>query len=193
MHTIQGPNTYELEIKKSNFISKIYKVSTIEEVNNILLGLKKEYSDATHHCYAYIINDIKKSSDDGEPGGTAGIPILQVLEKNNLNYVLCVVIRYFGGIKLGAGGLVRAYTKSISELIKNSEIVKLIPGYKIEIITTYDEQKKLDYTLRNYKYEKIYNNNILYKIFIPKADLNKLDNYNPKIIEEIEIETESFD
>lgn len=193
MYTIKSPNTYELEIKKSNFISNIYKVSTIEEVNNILLDLKKEYSDATHHCYAYIINDIKKSSDDGEPGGTAGIPILQVLEKNNLNYVLCVVIRYFGGIKLGAGGLVRAYTKSISELIKNSKIIELIPGYKIEITTTYDEQKKLDYILKDYKYEKIYNNNILYKIFIPKADLNKLDNYNPKIIEEIEIETESFD
>ena len=108
MFTIKENNTYELEIKKSKFISKIYKVKNIDKVNTILSDLKKEYSDATHHCYAYIINEHKKSSDDGEPGGTAGIPILQVLDKNNLNYVLCVVIRYFGGIKLGAGGLVRA-------------------------------------------------------------------------------------
>ena len=188
MYTIKNANTYELEIKKSKFISKIYKVNTIDEVTKILSHLKNEYNDATHHCYAYIINDIKKSSDDGEPGGTAGIPILQVLEKNKLNYVLCVVIRYFGGIKLGAGGLVRAYTKSISELIKNSEIVELLPGYKVEIMIPYEEQKKLDYTLKDFKYEKIYDNNVLYKICIPKDDLIKLNNYSPKIIEEIEIE-----
>ena len=111
MYTIKNDDSYELEIKKSKFISKLYRVNNIEDVNNILSSLRKEYSDATHHCYAYIINNSKKSSDDGEPGGTAGIPILQVLDKNNLNYVLCVVIRYFGGIKLGAGGLVRAYSK----------------------------------------------------------------------------------
>ena len=190
MYTVKGSNTYELEIKKSKFISKIYKVKNLEDVNNILLDLKKEYNDATHHCYAYIINNYKKSSDDGEPGGTAGIPILQVLEKNNLNYVLCVVIRYFGGIKLGAGGLVRAYTKSISELLKNSKLIELIPGYKIEITATYEEQKKLDYVLKDYHYEKTYDNNIIYKIFIPKEDLNNLNNYIPKIIEETEIEKE---
>jgi len=190
MYTVKDSNTYELEIKKSKFISKIYKVNSLEEINNILLNLKKEYCDATHHCYAYIINDFKKSSDDGEPGGTAGIPILQVLEKNNLNYVLCVVIRYFGGIKLGAGGLVRAYTKSISELLKNSELTELIPGYKIEITTTYEEQKKLDYILREYYYEKVYDNNVIYQAFIPKQDIEKLNNYIPKIIEETEIEKE---
>lgn len=188
MYTIKKNNNYELEIKKSKFISKLYRVSSLEEVNNILTKLKKEYNDATHHCYAYIINNSKKSSDDGEPGGTAGIPILQVLDKNNLNYVLCVVIRYFGGIKLGAGGLVRAYTKSISELIKNTNIIELIKGYKIEIITTYEEQKKLDYILKNYKYEKIYNNSVIYKILIPKDNINILENYEYKILEEIELE-----
>lgn len=191
MYTVKNTNTYELEIKKSKFISKIYKVNNIEEVNDILSELKKEYSDATHHCYAYVINNFKKSSDDGEPGGTAGIPILQVLEKNNLNYVLCVVIRYFGGIKLGAGGLVRAYTKSISELIRNSKIIELIPGYKIEIITTYEEQKKLDYLLKEYRHEKTYDNNVIYQVYIPKNEIEKINNYTPKIIEEIEIEKES--
>lgn len=188
MYTVKNNNEYELEIKKSKFISKIYKVNTIDEINNILLDLKEKYNDATHHCYAYIINDIKKSSDDGEPGGTAGIPILQVLEKNNLNYILCVVIRYFGGIKLGAGGLVRAYTKSISELIRNSQIIELIPGYKVKLTILYEEQKRIDYILKNYKHEKIYNNEVIYLINIPKDDLLLLQNYNYEIINEILIE-----
>lgn len=188
MYTIKKNNSYELEIKKSTFISKIYKVNTVDEVNAILVNLKKEYNDSTHQCYAYIIDDIKKSSDDGEPGGTAGIPILQVLEKNNLNYVLCVVIRYFGGIKLGSGGLVRAYTKSTSELIKSCEILELIPGYKIKLITSYEDQKKLDYILKDIQNEKIYNNDVIYLINISKDNITLLQNYNYEIIEEIFIE-----
>ena len=191
MFTIKENNTYELEIKKSKFISKIYKVKNIDKVNTILSDLKKEYSDATHHCYAYIINEHKKSSDDGEPGGTAGIPILQVLDKQNLNYVLCVVIRYFGGIKLGAGGLVRAYTKSVSELIKNTPIIELVKGYKIETQISYEEQKQLDYILKDLKYNKTYTDSVLYQIFISKEDLIKLNDYNITIIEEIEIEKET--
>lgn len=192
MYTIKENNTHELEIKKSKFISKIYKVNSIEEINTILAELKKQYSDATHHCYAYIVNNYKKSSDDGEPGGTAGIPILQVLDKQNLNYILCVVIRYFGGIKLGAGGLVRAYTKSVSELVKETPLVRLIPGYEIEIEIPYEEQKQLDYILNDCKYNKSYTNNVLYKIFIPKDELTKLNDYKPTIIQEVEIEKETL-
>ena len=188
MYTIQNENSYELEIKKSTFISKIYKVNTIDEVSIILRKLKQEYNDATYHCYAYIVNDSKKSSDDGEPGGTAGIPILQVLEKHNLNYVLCVVIRYFGGIKLGAGGLVRAYTKSISELIKNSNTVELIHGYRLKLNVPYEEQKRLDYILKDIKNEKIYNNDVMYVINISKDNISILQNYNYEILEEIYIE-----
>lgn len=190
MYTIKENNTYELEIKKSKFITKLYKVHDTGEVVSILSSLREEYSDATHHCYAYIINEHKKSSDDGEPGGTAGIPILQVLDKNDLNYVLCVVIRYFGGIKLGAGGLVRAYTKSISELIKETKTVKLIKGYKIEIEIPYEEQKQLDYIIRELKYHKSYDSKVTYQVLIPKENVNKLQEYNPTIIEEIEIEKE---
>ena len=192
MYTIKDNNTYELEIKKSKFITKLYKVHSTNEVNTILNNLRGEYNDATHHCYAYIINEHKKSSDDGEPGGTAGIPILQVLDKNNLNYVLCVVIRYFGGIKLGAGGLVRAYTKSVSDLIKETPTVELIKGYKIGINTTYEEQKQLDYIIKEFNYSKSYDSKVTYQILIPQEEISKLQEYNPTIIEEIEIEKETI-
>ena len=142
-------------------------------------------------CYAYVLNGNEKCSDDGEPSGTAGKPILDVIKKKNLNNVLVVVIRYFGGIKLGAGGLVRAYTKSISELIKETPLVRLIPGYEIEVEIPYEEQKQLDYIIKDWKYSKSYGNNVLYQIYIPKEELIKLNNYNPTIVEEIEIEKET--
>ena len=193
MYTVNKNAENEIEIKKSKFISKIYKIYNLEEVREILQNLKKEYKDATHYCYAYIINENKKSSDDNEPSGTAGIPILQALEKNNLNYVLCVVIRYFGGIKLGAGGLVRAYTKSVTEGLKKSQIIELIEGYEVEISTSYEEQKRLDYILKEYKFTKKFNNKVIYKILIPKEEINKLNEFKPKIIKEIQIEKENFD
>lgn len=191
MYTISENTKKEIEIKKSRFISRIYRIYSLEEVDKILQELKKEYKDATHYCYAYIIDENKKSSDDNEPSGTAGIPILQVLEKNNLNYVLCVVIRYFGGIKLGAGGLVRAYTKSVTEGLKLCQKYELIPGYKIEINISYDEQKKLDYIVKEYNVDKKFDNNITYHILIPKKDFNILTEFNPKIIKEIQIEKEN--
>lgn len=111
-------NTYTLEIKKSKFIAYYYEVQTKEEAINILNDLKKEHKKARHIPYAYKIdNDIKKS-DDKEPSGTSGMPILNIIEKNNLNHTLIAVVRYFGGIKLGAGGLIRAYSKAAKKVIK---------------------------------------------------------------------------
>lgn len=187
MYTVRE-NDYEIEIKKSKFISKIYRVNNIEEVAKILLKLKEEYRNAPHYCYAYIINENKKCSDDKEPSGTAGIPILQILEKNNLNMVLCVVIRYFGGIKLGASGLLRAYTKAVSELIKKTPLITLINGYQVKLISSYNEQKKLDFILQKYHYEKQYDDNITYIIDIPMDDIDLIQNYNYSIIKEILIE-----
>ncbi len=111
-------NEYTLEIKKSKFMGYYYQVDSIEEVNDILDNLKKEHKKAKHLPYAYKINGQIKKSDDKEPSGTAGMPILNIIDKNNLNYVLIVVVRYFGGIKLGAGGLVRAYSNTAKECIK---------------------------------------------------------------------------
>ena len=111
----------ELIINKSKFIAYKFTLNSLEEVKSILTNLKNEHKKATHICYAYIYNrDIvsEKCSDDGEPGGTAGYPILNVLKKKNLENIMVAVVRYFGGVKLGAGGLVSAYTKACSEVIK---------------------------------------------------------------------------
>ena len=108
-------NTYTLEVKKSKFICYYYEVNTVEEVKNIIESLKKEHKKARHIPYAYKIDQIIKKSDDKEPSGTSGMPII---EKNNLNHVLIAVVRYFGGIKLGAGGLIRAYGNAAKEGIK---------------------------------------------------------------------------
>ena len=145
MHTIKNNTHNEIIIKNSRFICYLYKIKNINDINTILNELK----DATHHCYAYIIDNIKKSSDDGEPGGTAGIPILKVLENNNLNNILAVVIRYFGGIKLGAGGLVRAYTKSVTNTLEQDNIVSLEEGYNIDIEFNYNQIKEIDYLLKD--------------------------------------------
>ena len=188
MKTISNTITNELEIKKSRFITILIKL-TDHNIINILEEIKKTYPKATHYCYAYIYNEDKKSSDDGEPGGTAGLPILNVLEKEELNNVLAVVIRYFGGIKLGAGGLVRAYTKSITEALKQANYLNLIEGYKIEITIPYQEEKQLLYILKDNKIvTKEYRESITYQVLVSKENINLLHHYNYKIIESTYIE-----
>lgn len=112
--------TFELEINKSRFIAYKLELSSLDQVKPFLEMLKKEHKKARHVCYAYVYkNEVvsEKCSDDGEPGGTAGYPILNVIKKKNLNNVLVAVVRYFGGIKLGAGGLTRAYTKACAGVL----------------------------------------------------------------------------
>ena len=106
------------EIKKSKFYAFRYEVDTIEEINHILQEIKKNHKKAKHVVYAYKIDGIEKKYDDGEPSGTAGLPLYNIINKKNLNHILIVVVRYFGGIKLGAGGLLRAYNTAGSEVTK---------------------------------------------------------------------------
>lgn len=169
-------------IKNSRFITYIYHVDNVDEVNEYLTEIKKKYPDATHHCYAYIIDSIRHESDDGEPSGTAGIPMLQVLEKNDLNHVLCIVVRYFGKIKLGAGGLVRAYTRSVVEAIKDN-IVTLEAGYLVSLEFDYSLLKKIDYLLKDIEIvNKSFDNIIIYQAKIDDDLKNKLnDTSNIKI------------
>lgn len=181
MKSIKNNVINKIEINKSIFITYLIKVKDISEISINIDKIKEEYKDATHYCYAYIINDLKKSSDDGEPGGTAGVPIMDTLNKANLNYVLCVVVRYFGGIKLGAGGLVRAYRKSVSEALTQTDYYELINGYEIVLEVSYDKQKELDYLLKD-NYKKEFNENIKYIIECNK-DIKEILEKNYKIID----------
>lgn len=191
MQSIKNNDIYEETIKYSKFISLIYKVYNKEEVNNYLEETKKTYKDATHYCYGYVIDNDIRSSDDGEPSKTAGIPILNQITSNNLNYTLIVVVRYFGGVKLGAGPLTRAYAKLAREVIKKENIVTLEKGYDINIIFNYDEIKNIDYILTNSRIlSKEFKDNIIYNVYINKNTLDKLSNYNIKINKEIYIEKE---
>ena len=152
MYSIKDNIENTIEIKKSKFITKLYRVNNIEEINTILNSVSNEYRDANHVCYGYIINGLEKCSDNGEPSGTAGLPILNVLKKKNLTNILAIVIRYFGGIKLGAGGLVRAYSNSAIEALKLTSNIELVEGYLIELEFSYDQVKLVDYILNDKKY-----------------------------------------
>jgi uncharacterized YigZ family protein len=181
MKTIKENVTSELTIKNSRFIAIIYKVNNLHMIKPILKEIKEAYKDATHYCYAYIIDKEEKSSDDGEPSGTAGIPILQVLKKNDLNYVIGIVVRYFGGIKLGAGGLVRAYAKSITNVLEKSIILNLVEGYNITISFTYDNLKDIDYLFKDCMIiKKSFNEKVEYNLDISNDLLIKIKN-NTKI------------
>jgi len=176
-------NKIEIIIKKSKFITLTYNIDSIENVKNKLNELNEEYKDATHVCYAYIVNNEEKCSDNGEPSGTAGLPILNVLKKENLNNVLCVVIRYFGGIKLGAGGLVRAYSKACKESLN---IIELKKGYLIKITFDYTNENKINYLLNNSNIiEKKFNNQIVYTVKIKEEEFNILNNSNICKIEKL--------
>lgn len=190
MKCIKDNIVNSFEINKSIFITDIVRVNSLDEVNSLINEIKLKYKDATHYCYAYIIDNLRKSSDDGEPGGTAGVPIMEVLLKNELNYILCVVTRYFGGIKLGASGLVRAYRNSIVEALKLCKFYELVDGYTLEINTTYDNQKKIDFLIKDLEYKKDYFTNIKYTIKCPKDKIKILDDNNIKynILEKNKIE-----
>ena len=161
----------EISIKKSRFITFLYRVDSIHEIDNYLSCLNMDYSDSTHICYAYILDNIKRFSDNGEPGGTAGMPILGVLESNNLNHVLCVVVRYFGGIKLGANGLVRAYSSSCSSALSCTSIINLVSGRLCRISFPYDNTKIIDNLLRNcFISSKSYDSLVSYTFSISSDD-----------------------
>ena len=189
MYIIRNNIDDEQIIKNSKFITRLVRITKKDEVEDILNNVRKEYPKATHYCYAYIVNDYKKASDDGEPGGTAGMPILNVLEKEDMTSVIAIVVRYFGGIKLGAGGLVRAYSSSVRDTLKKADKILLIEGVQIKITIPYDRQNELNYILKDSEIvDKTFTDKVTYIINCSKEMLEKLHQYNPTIIKEIYIE-----
>lgn len=151
MYSIKTKTTNEIIIKKSRFIGIAIPVFEESEILNILKIIKKEFLGANHYTYAYVIGDtgrIQKASDDGEPTRTAGFPILEVLHKHNLTNIIVIVIRYFGGIKLGAGGLIRAYSSSASEVLKLVTLTKKVTTYKCTLKCSYDYLGDIDKYIR---------------------------------------------
>ena len=148
--TVYQGASAEIVEKKSRFIADIFPVSGEEEAMEILERVKKQYWDARHHCWAYVIGEKQvqeRCSDDGEPSGTAGKPILEVIRGHKLHNVLVIVTRYFGGTLLGTGGLVRAYTQASQEGIAESTVITRVTGYLLKINTDYTGLGKIQYLL----------------------------------------------
>ncbi|MBQ8417547.1 MAG: YigZ family protein [Phascolarctobacterium sp.] len=144
LFTIVKDFRQEIVIEKSRFICTLKKVQSEAEAQEFIKAIKKEFWDATHNCSAYIVDEMaQRSSDDGEPSGTAGLPMLEVLRKNKLTNTAAVVTRYFGGIKLGAGGLVRAYTNSVAEAVKATGIAQKVLVSKFSFVYDLNDVGKI--------------------------------------------------
>lgn len=169
------------ECKRSKFISNVFPVQDTDEAEYFLGIVRRKYRDATHNVYAYTIglnNKIQRFSDDGEPSGTAGRPVLEVIKANNLQNVLIVVTRYFGGTLLGAGGLVRAYSESAAIGIKNSGVIRKVNCDIYEIVINYDILGKLqwEFEQRNIRIlDADYAENVKIKACIPKSFMCDLE------------------
>ncbi|WP_088104287.1 YigZ family protein [Halalkalibacter urbisdiaboli] len=153
--TVKGLGTHELIIQKSRFIATFSRATTEEEAQHFIDSKKKEHWNANHNCSAYLIgerDEIQKANDDGEPSGTAGVPMLEVLKKRNLKDTVVVVTRYFGGIKLGAGGLIRAYGSAVSEGLNEVGIVERRLMQVVHTEVDYHWLGKLENELRQSPY-----------------------------------------
>lgn len=191
MLSIKSNVVNEIIIKKSRFITFLFRVDNEADIKKYLDDLSNKYKDSTHICYAYILDNVKRFNDDGEPGGTAGMPILNVLENKDLNHILCCIVRYFGGIKLGANGLVRAYSNGCSDALDCSELVSLLPGKICSIKFKYDDTKIIDSILRDCLIiDKKYEDDVTYVFKIGTDSLSSIisNSFDLKIIEDCYIE-----
>ena len=183
--TIEGDGQDEFIEKKSKFIGYLAHVETEEEATAIINKKREEYWDASHNVYAYILRDgqIKRYSDDGEPQGTAGIPVLDVLQKEGLTDVCVVVTRYFGGIKLGGGGLVRAYSHGAKIAVDASFVKIMSPCTEVSFVADYGLYGKITYILPNYyakTMESVFEDNVRLKLLLKDK---YLDSFKKEITE----------
>ena len=198
MYRIKEDHEEQMEIKKSRFITYLHRTESEADAKAFLTAIRRLHPDATHHCYAFIIgehNEIKRSNDDGEPAGTAGVPMLECLDRNHMQDIIAITVRYFG-IKLGAGGLIRAYSKSVSHALSTAQITKKQWMEKYEIRFSYDLIGRIDYYFREHCLEildKAYDEEVCYTYLCDhdnSADFQELSNgkFLPRFIERTLIE-----
>jgi len=180
--TVSGEAAGEIVEKKSRFIATVIHVESEEEAIEHINRLKKQYWDARHNCYSYILgkdSEIMRFSDDGEPSGTAGKPILEVLKGRELTNILVVVTRYFGGVLLGTGGLVRAYTDSTVAGLDKSDILRMTLMQRVSVSVDYNSVGKLKYVLSNDGIgilDEIYTDSVQIDIALPVDEVTSVEN-----------------
>lgn len=171
MYILAQATSFEQIINRSRFICYLYPANTADEAAELLKQIKKRHYDATHHCYAYILGETgatAKNNDDGEPAGTAGAVIYEVLKKNELTNTLAIVVRYFGGIKLGAGGLIRAYGGTVAKAIETVNKIKIEKTISLTIEVDYAFYDQIEKNLEPFQTEKIFSDKVIIKLKVPE-------------------------
>lgn len=189
-YTIKDECSAEITEKKSKFICNVFHVESVQEAEDKLNIIRKKYHDARHNCYVYKVveEDAFKASDDGEPSGTAGVPMLNIVNGRNLSNILVVVTRYFGGILLGTGGLVRAYSLATTTALDDSNIIKQEMGLEASFNVEYKELEEVKYHLKNRNIVisgQEYLENV--KVFLEGREEDILKLQNEKLSERVEL------
>lgn len=189
-YTIKDECSAEITEKKSKFICNVFHVESVQEAKDKLNIIRKKYHDARHNCYVYKVveEDAFKASDDGEPSGTAGVPMLNIVNGRNLSNILVVVTRYFGGILLGTGGLVRAYSLATTTALDDSNIIKQEMGLEASFNVEYKELEEVKYHLKNRNIVisgQEYLENV--KVFVEGREEDILKLQNEKLSERVEL------
>ena len=181
--TIKEDSYDEFIEKKSTFITHLIRINSEEEARDFIQKMKKKHYDATHVCSCYVVgdnNEITRANDDGEPSGTAGAPMLDVLVKNNIKNVCATVIRYYGGTKLGTGGLVRAYGGGVINALKNATLVERKDAFEIKLEIDYSLNGKIEYEIdkTNFIVNNIdYTDKLVYTIYVMQEDFNNFETW----------------
>ena len=181
--TIKEDSYDEFVEKKSTFITHLIRINSEEEARDFIQKMKKKHYDATHVCSCYVIgdnNEITRANDDGEPSGTAGAPMLDVLVKNNIKNVCATVIRYYGGTKLGTGGLVRAYGGGVINALKNATLVERKDAFEIKLEIDYSLNGKIEYEIdkTNFIVNNIdYTDKLIYTIYVMQEDYSNFETW----------------
>ncbi len=180
MKSIRQMIVKEIIIKKSTFINYLIPVSSLEETEDQLIAIKNKHRDASHHTFAYLLGEhaeVQKYSDDGEPSKTAGLPMMEVLKKHDVTNVLNVSVRYFGGIKLGASGLIRAYAKGCAESLKDAVFTSMVTFLNLSITISFDQIGLVELYLRenHVLLSTNYDNSVHYEIEIMESEYPNLE------------------